>query len=84
MSWKRGNQSLEIEVSRLQTKTEDWSEILDGEDGMIRIFQAHETLQAERDEQRDKKHSRAMLFCAACALLPILHDLPAWIHSFFK
>lgn len=39
MVYRRGTASLEIEVSRLQSKTEDWSEVLDGENGFIRQWQ---------------------------------------------
>lgn len=38
MSWKRGNGSVNVELSRVQGKLEDWSEELDGEAGMIREF----------------------------------------------
>jgi hypothetical protein len=84
LSWKRGSQSVDIELSRVQTKIEDWSEIFDGDNGMIRIFQTQEAVDDERDKERDKNQKRTLLICAICALLPILHDLPGWLHGLFK
>jgi hypothetical protein len=46
MTWKRGSQSVEVELSRLQEKAESWSEDLDGEAGLIRLF---------REERAERK-----------------------------
>lgn len=46
MPWERGNQSAEVELSRVQDKLERWSEDLDGEHGVIREF---------RDEMAERR-----------------------------
>ena len=38
MTYRRGNQSVEVELSRLQQAAENWSDDLDGEEGVIRQF----------------------------------------------
>jgi tRNA threonylcarbamoyladenosine modification (KEOPS) complex Pcc1 subunit len=37
LSWRRGDKSVEVELSRVQSQIETWSDELDGENGVIRI-----------------------------------------------
>ena len=83
MSWKRGNSNTDYELARVQDKVETWSEIFDGDQGMIRIFQSEQAVQTEREKEHEKSQKRTMLFCACCALIPVVHDVPGWIHALF-
>ena len=83
MAWKRGNQSVEIEMSRVQTKIEDWSVIFDGEDGlkgMIRLIQEDFAIRDERDKAHAASTNRKMLFCAVAATIPVLVLLGQLFH----
>ena len=75
MAWRRGNQSTDIELSRLQTKVEDWSDIFDGEDGMIRLFQAETAIRDEREKQAHERQNRYTLFFAGCAAIPVILEI---------
>ena len=81
---RRGNGSTDFELSKVQTKVEDWSDVFDGEKGMIRIFQNQQAVKDDRDEEHKKTQKRTMVFCACCALIPVLKDVvPGILHSIF-
>jgi hypothetical protein len=49
MSWRRGVKSIPVELANVQSKMESWSDVLDGEDGVIKSVQDD---QAERTALR--------------------------------
>lgn len=49
MVWKRGRGTVQVELANLQSQVETWSEIFDGETGMIRYIQNE---RSERDALR--------------------------------
>jgi len=49
MSWKRGRGSIQVELANVQSKIETWSEVLDGDDGVIQYIQNE---RSERDALR--------------------------------
>ena len=72
MAWKRGNSSVEVELSNVQSKIESWSEQLDGEEGFM------ESTKRYINEQRGMWKLILGLGVILTLLLTILT-----IHSFF-
>jgi hypothetical protein len=49
MAWRRGWGAVQVELANVQSKLEQWSEILDGDEGLIQYVQNE---RSERDALR--------------------------------
>jgi hypothetical protein len=72
LTYRRGTQSVEVELSRIQQVCEDWSEEMDGENGIIRQFRK------DRDERRgaiNSLKSLVKIFGAIATIEAVLEGL---------
>jgi hypothetical protein len=72
LTFRRGDKSVEVELSKVQSQLEMWSEELDGENGMIRQFRDD---RAERRGAINSLKNLVKIFGAIATVEAVLEGL---------
>lgn len=85
MAYRRGEKSVEIELSKLQSWAETTSDSLDGEygkPGVIELVQSREVREAEHKVIRERSDRRMTLILSGLAAIPVFLKIAEHFHWF--
>lgn len=85
MAYRRGTQSVEVELARLQGYAEDVSDELSGtpqKHGLISLVRDREAREVERKESRDQTDRHIKMIVGFGALIPTVLALAEHFHWF--